>query len=63
MLEREREKGIKLARLSRVEKDEMVAQLMFGRHWKSAREAMHMLMQTWGLSPSDALATTELDHE
>jgi hypothetical protein len=50
MLEHEKERGKRLANLSRQEKDDLVAQLMFGQQWQRAREAMQMLMHIWGIS-------------
>jgi hypothetical protein len=50
MFEQERERGVRLARLSRMERDELVAKLMFGRHWDKAKDAMVMLMHAWGIS-------------
>lgn len=54
MFEQERERGVRLARLSRKEKDELVAKLMFGRHWDKAKDAMVMLMHTWGIGKAGA---------
>lgn len=52
MLENEKERGRKIAHLSPVEKDKLVAQLMFGEHWQKAREALIMLLQSWGIDAS-----------
>lgn len=54
MFEQEKERGVRLARLSRVEKDELVAKLMFGRHWAKAKDAMLMLMHAWGIAQAGA---------
>jgi hypothetical protein len=50
MLEEEKERGRKLAHLSTEKKDELIAKLMFGEDWKKAREAMLLLMETWGIA-------------
>lgn len=50
MLEMEKERGKKLAHLSTKEKDELIAKLMFGEDWKKARQAMLLLMETWGIA-------------
>jgi hypothetical protein len=50
MLEEEKERGRKLAHLSTEKKDELIAKLMFGEDWKKAREAMLLLMETWGIT-------------
>ena len=52
MLEKERERGKKIAHLSSEEKNELVAQLMFGQHWREAREALIMLLASWGIGVS-----------
>lgn len=49
MFEGERERGIGLARLPRGERDRLVTQLMFGRDWHRAREAILLLMHAWGI--------------
>lgn len=54
MFEQEKERGVRLARMSRVEKDELVAKLMFGRHWAKAIDAMVMLMHAWGIGKAGA---------
>ena len=53
MLEEEKERGRKLARLSNEEKDELIAKLMFGEDWKKAREAVLLLMETWGIAEAE----------
>jgi hypothetical protein len=64
MFEQERERGIGLARLPRGQRDEMVARLMFGRHWKEARTALLMLMGAWGLGAANSSETGGVgDHE
>lgn len=50
MLENEKERGRSLAHLSTEEKDELIAKLMFGEDWKKARQAMLLLMETWGIA-------------
>lgn len=50
MLENEKERGRNLAHLSTEEKDEFIAKLMFGEDWKKARQAMLLLMETWGIA-------------
>jgi hypothetical protein len=56
MFERERERGIRLARLARGERDALVARLMFGRHWQRARKAMLGLIHAWGIGAEGAEA-------
>jgi hypothetical protein len=50
VLEDEKERGRKLAHLSPEEKDKLIAKLMFGEDWSKAREAMQLLMETWGIA-------------
>jgi hypothetical protein len=50
VLENEKERGRSLAHLSTEEKDELIAKLMFGEDWKKARQAMLLLMETWGIA-------------
>ncbi len=54
MLEDEKVRGRKLAHLSTEEKDELIAKLMFGEDWKKAREAMQLLMETWGIAEPES---------
>jgi hypothetical protein len=50
VLDEEKERGRKLAHLSDGEKDELIAKLMFGDGWEKARDAVLLLMETWGLA-------------
>jgi len=50
VLENEKDRGRSLAHLSTEEKDELIAKLMFGEDWKKARQAMLLLMETWGIA-------------
>ena len=53
MLEEEKERGRRLARLSNEEKDKLIAKLMFGKDWKKACEAMLLLMESWGIAKQE----------
>jgi hypothetical protein len=57
MLEKEKERGRKLAHLSDQEKGELIAKLMFGEDWKKARQAMFLLMETWGIAEEEKRAS------
>ena len=50
MYEEEKERGKKLAQLTAEERKELIAQVMFGKHWREARSAMLTLMEAWGIS-------------
>lgn len=50
VIEKEKERGRRLAHLSSSEQDELIAKMMFGEDWKKAREAMLLLMETWGIA-------------
>jgi len=50
VLENEKERGRNLAHLSTEEQDALIAKLMFGEDWKKARQAMLLLMETWGIA-------------
>lgn len=52
MLENEKERGKEIANLPPLEKNNLVARLMFGQHWQKAREALIMLMEAWGIAAS-----------
>ncbi len=52
MLEHEKERGRRIAHLSLEEKNKLIAQLMFGQHWQEARDALIMLLQSWGVDVS-----------
>lgn len=54
MLENEKERGRNLAHLSTEKKDELIAKLMFGEDWKKARQAMLLLMETWGIAEAES---------
>lgn len=54
MLENEKERGRKLAHLSTEDKDKLIAKLMFGEDWKKARQAMLLLMETWGIADHES---------
>lgn len=60
MLEKEKERGQKLAHLSDQERDELIARLIFGEDWKKAHEAMLLLMETWGIAEA-AISESEAD--
>jgi hypothetical protein len=49
MFEQEKERGQRLGTLSRTDREDLVAQLMFGRRWQQARAGLIMLLQTWGV--------------
>jgi hypothetical protein len=50
MLEEEKERGKRIAGCSPRDRNALLARLIFGEDWGRARDAMALLMESWGIA-------------